>query len=166
MTEYQIFLCRFLVPLLAGCVAMHWDWRESKIPNRLTVPVAIAGLLFQLVTSGWSGLADGLLGFLIGFGLLLILFLLGGGGGGDVKWMAAIGAWLGPRHLLWVFVLSAFVLLFYLLGLLVVRGVMSITNKKTNPSAKALLSKTIPYAVPSTIALALRFAMVHLNQHY
>jgi prepilin peptidase CpaA len=45
---------------------------------------------------GWSGLAAGMLGLLVGFATLIVPWLMHGMGAGDVKLMMAIGVWLGP----------------------------------------------------------------------
>ena len=92
-----------ILPLV---LALWMGWRDLKtrrIPNFLTLGVALSGLAFQLVCYGWSGLSDGALGLLLGFSLLFLPYVLGGLGAGDVKALAAMGAWLGP-----VLVLSLF----------------------------------------------------------
>ena len=86
-----------------------------RIPNALTVPACVAGLLFHLAVGlFYAGMAGAgqkllfcLLGFAVGFGILLVLWLTGGGGGGDVKLMGALGTWLGPIYTFQVFVVSA-----------------------------------------------------------
>ncbi len=83
-----------LWPLLAG--TLYMDLRESRIPNLLTVSAALLGLIAHVVASGWNGLLTSLQGLLVGFLLLLVPFLLGGIGGGDVKFLAAMGAIMGP----------------------------------------------------------------------
>ena len=83
------------------------DFRTKKIPNWLTVPSAIAALLFHLVTGGGTGLLLALAGFAVGFALLILPWILGGGGMGDVKLLAALGTWLGPLMILPAFGLGA-----------------------------------------------------------
>jgi prepilin peptidase CpaA len=171
MSDSQIFLCRFLVPMIVGAVAMIGDIRSQKIPNKLTVSLCVAGFIFQIATGGWDGLFDALLGFAVGFGLLLILFILGGGGGGDVKFMAAVGTWLGPKHITYVFVLSAILLLLLTLVLLgwhvAKRGLSKSSSSFGNndQTVKSMLRSRIPYAVPATLAIAVRFAWMLLLQH-
>lgn len=97
-------------------VAAACDVRTRKLPNWLTVPGCLAGLVFNLVTGAFSGGFSGalhgglysLLGFATGFGILLALFCMGSGGAGDVKLMGALGAWLGYKHTLYVFFVSVF----------------------------------------------------------
>jgi prepilin peptidase CpaA len=88
-------------------VAAVSDWRTRRLPNWLTVSAFVAALVTHTVSGGLSGLGFSLLGFATGFGILLVLWLIGGGGGGDVKLMGALGAWLGVRFTLYVFVASA-----------------------------------------------------------
>ena len=78
------------------------DYRQHKIPNYLTVPAAIVGLAYSLL-SGWIGPASACAGLVVGFLVLLTPWILGGGGMGDVKLLAALGAWLGPFLILVVF---------------------------------------------------------------
>ena len=84
MPEMTVELVMFLVCVgsftLAAAIS---DYRYRKIPNKLTLPVFVLGLGYQLIARQWDGLADAGLGFLIGFGALFILFAIGGGGGGD-----------------------------------------------------------------------------------
>lgn len=98
-------------------VAAISDYRFRKIPNKLTVPVFLAGFAYQIAFFGMNGLLDGLAGFAIGFGTLFILWIIGGGGGGDVKLMGAIGIWLGRVLTTWVLGLST---IFVILGTVLV----------------------------------------------
>jgi prepilin peptidase CpaA len=96
-------------------VAAVCDLWAKKLPNVLTVPAFAAALVYHLVVgaldSGLVGAGQRLLvslaGFATGFGILLILWLIGGGGGGDVKYMGALGAWLGPSVTFKVLVVTA-----------------------------------------------------------
>jgi Flp pilus assembly protein protease CpaA len=54
-----------------------------------------------------SGLLFALGGFTVGFGILFMLWLVGGSLGGDVKFMGAVGSWLGAWLTFQVLVLSA-----------------------------------------------------------
>jgi prepilin peptidase CpaA len=91
------------------------DVRMRKLPNVLTVPAFGLGLLFHIVNgflqAGLSGTGHAVLfalgGFGTGFGILLVLWFVGGGGGGDVKFMGALGCWLGAWLTFQVLVLSA-----------------------------------------------------------
>ncbi len=109
----------FLVfPLLLACWMAWGDIRSHRIPNYLTLFTALSGLGFQVGAFGWAGLVQGLLGLMLGFGLMLPFYLKGGMGAGDVKALAALGAWLGPRPTLFLFIYMGLaglpLLLFYL----------------------------------------------------
>lgn len=105
---------RMLPPtaVLAGLlVAAVWhDLRTRRIPNRLVLGGAAAGLAFQALLTpgaglfsspfGGLGLLDGLAGLGLGLALLLPMYMLGAMGAGDVKLMAMSGAFLGPHQIL------------------------------------------------------------------
>lgn len=76
-------------------LTFYHDCKESKIPNRYTVTGALAGLAYHGFSGGWSGLAEALLGFAAGFGIMLALYVFGAVGAGDVKLFGAIGAIAG-----------------------------------------------------------------------
>lgn len=93
------------IPSVAVCIglcAVVTDVRARRIPNVLTFGATAAALLFHLVDGGTSGLGTALGGWAAGATLFLPFFLLGGMGAGDVKLLAALGAWLGPRDAFWM----------------------------------------------------------------
>lgn len=79
------------------------DGRELRVPNWLTYPMALSGLIYNVAFGGFAGLGDGLLGLVTGLLCLMPLYAVGGMGAGDVKLMAGVGAWLG-----WEVTLAAF----------------------------------------------------------
>lgn len=92
-----------LIPL-ALTVWIAWgDLRTRRIPNYLTLGTAAAGLAYNCMSQGLPGLANGILGMLLGFAFLILPYLWGGMGAGDVKALAALGAWLGPKLTVWLF---------------------------------------------------------------
>jgi prepilin peptidase CpaA len=93
-----------VLPLVLALGIAWGDVRTRRIPNYLTFGGALAGLGFQWGYYGWAGLASGLLGLGLGFFLLILPYLKGGMGAGDVKALAALGAWLGPRLTLQLFI--------------------------------------------------------------
>jgi prepilin peptidase CpaA len=108
-----------LVASLFTAAAAVWDMRQRRIPNALTVPVFLAGWIYQGIFHHWAGLADAGLGFAIGFGTLFILWITGGGGGGDVKLMGALSVWLGFHLTLLVVIVSTVLVLVFTIGTIV-----------------------------------------------
>lgn len=94
--------------LLGLCLlAVITDLRNRKIPNRITVPFALAGIIWQSYQFGWSGTKTSLFGFLVGFLIFLIPYIIRAFGAGDVKLMAAIGAISNWKFVLYTAVFTA-----------------------------------------------------------
>jgi prepilin peptidase CpaA len=92
-------------------VAAYFDIRWRRIPNWLTLPsfllaFALSAFLADFPMRGVRHAALGLLAAMI---VYLPLYLLRGMGAGDVKLMAAIGALVGWRDWLAIFILSSIV---------------------------------------------------------
>lgn len=105
VSGFWLMTCMILVP---GVLLASWiDYAERRVPNWLNALLAAAGLVAQGAYFGWSGLATGLLGLLVGFGVLIVPWMMHGMGAGDVKLMAAIGVWFGPWMTLVSFALGA-----------------------------------------------------------
>ncbi len=83
------FVCIVLI------VAAIIDGRELRVPNWITFPMVLSGLIYNTCVSGWEGFGLALWGMTVGLLTLLPLWAVGGMGAGDVKLMAGIGAWLG-----------------------------------------------------------------------
>ena len=99
MTYNTFIMATVLGIALVACVT---DARTRRIPNALTFGAALAGLLVQPLMLGTDGALLAASGWLVGLLVFLPFFALGGMGGGDVKLLAALGAWLGPRETLWL----------------------------------------------------------------
>jgi prepilin peptidase CpaA len=83
------------------------DGKELRVPNWITFPMVLSGLIYSTVVGG--SLSAGLVGMAMGLACLLPLYAVGGMGAGDVKLMAGIGAWLGWQITLESFMVSAVV---------------------------------------------------------
>jgi prepilin peptidase CpaA len=68
------------------------DLKMGRIPNFITLPAIVAGLVIQSALGGTAGLWQGLGGLAAGAIPMIVCWKIGGIGGGDVKLMAAIGA--------------------------------------------------------------------------
>lgn len=102
-------LCQ-LTAVVCTLIAVFTDLRRGIIPNGLTVPAAVGGIVFNLMTRGaMEGFSFAAGGLGLGLALTLSPFLLGGMGGGDVKLLGGIGAWVGPRCVFSIFVYGALI---------------------------------------------------------
>jgi prepilin peptidase CpaA len=99
----------FIILISALVAASLTDIAHQRIPNLITYPLALFGLLYHLHASGMNGLIFSFSGILAGAGLLLLFHLLGGMGAGDVKLMAAVGGILGPTGVFTAFLYSALI---------------------------------------------------------
>ena len=99
------FLVYFvLAPALVIITAV--DIKHQIIPDVITLP----GLVLGLVAGSYSiGYANSFMGFLLGCGLFYLLAILsnGGIGGGDIKYIAAVGAFVGWQKVLLIIFIGA-----------------------------------------------------------
>ena len=88
----------------SGIVSAFIDMRTRRVPNPLTLGIAVTGL--ALAATRWSGLSmtSALLGLATGVALMMPGYLFGAMGGGDLKLFAATGTFLGPQLTLIAFV--------------------------------------------------------------
>ncbi|OWK44977.1 A24 family peptidase [Fimbriiglobus ruber] len=183
-----VFGWAFIVCVGAVLAAASWsDVRRMIVPKPVTLTGLALGLVFTVARCAWlgaddkptwpgwfgtpgaaAGAADGvvfaLTGFLAGFALFFAFWILGLAGGGDVKIVAVIGTWVGPKYLFGVVLLSYPVVIALLL--LSLAGVtISMTTVKTPVAGPAPAKKkrltlySLPLAV-ATVAL-LTFSFRH-----
>ena len=158
-----------LIPL-ALTVWIAWgDLRTRRIPNYLTLGTAVAGLAYNFMSHGLPGLADGFLGMLLGFACLILPYLWGGMGAGDVKALAALGAWLGPKLTVFLFCYMGIAGGVIAVGYLVWQGILWEKIKKgwtfllnlmlcrpdgpPRPPSPAQLTEGIPYGVAIAVGM-------------
>jgi prepilin peptidase CpaA len=87
------------VALLASVTAAATDLRSGRIPNWLTLPLVVMGLVVNALTRGTWGATESAAGLLLCAGVPWAVFRLSVGraiGGGDVKLFGALGSLLGP----------------------------------------------------------------------
>lgn len=91
------FIHSVILVLAIGCAVMGalTDLRSRRIPNWLTGPTMLLGLLLHFVAGGWKEGASSLLGLFVCGTVFLVFYLAGGMGAGDVKFIAAEASLLG-----------------------------------------------------------------------
>jgi prepilin peptidase CpaA len=150
--------------LVFMAASVYTDVRTQRIPNLLTVPFAFGGVLFHCAAAGFmEGGLYALKGLSLGCLLLIVPFALGGMGGGDVKCLGALGAWMGPQRVFWIFLYGAVaggLLAFFLLirpsrgeglrGFLFRMKSGLVTGRFCGSSVKGT---RFPYTIPVTVGL-------------
>jgi len=120
-------------------VASLTDLLYRRIPNWLTLSSLICGIFFQIFFKGFDGFLASLQGIGIGFALTFVVYLVGGLGAGDVKLMAALGAFLGPKEIFMAFIFSSLLSGAYALVLLILHGFILQTIKRYFKMLRALI---------------------------
>ena len=115
--EHAIYWLVAVVLVVAAVI----DGRALKVPNWLTFPFALLGLV-AAVRPGGLGLMVAGQGLLLGLALLLPLYAVGGMGAGDVKLLAGVGAWIGPALVWESFIATAIVGAVMAIGMMVWSG--------------------------------------------
>lgn len=113
-----------LTPLIFALAAIViLDLAARIIPDLITLPMLVYAFLLAALNQTTTPFQS-ILGIVIGGGVPLILATISRGavGGGDVKLLAALGAALGWRGALYVFVLSHAAGALIILGLYLFRG--------------------------------------------
>jgi prepilin peptidase CpaA len=95
-------LLRLAALAIVMVIAVVYDVKENRIPNRLTViGFLVALILGAFSAGGFPGSA--LIGAVAALAISIPFFALGALGGGDAKLFAVAGAFLGPGGLFSVF---------------------------------------------------------------
>ncbi len=130
--------------LMIFVLLVAWfDVRERRIPNALVLPAALVGIGLNAARS-WDGLWFGGKGLLIGFGLLFIPYLLRVMAAGDVKFLAAIGAFVGGTGVVRVLLLALLAYPVLALGFLIQQRKLTLTLKRFARLTSSLFGVFIP----------------------
>lgn len=137
--------------ILAGAVVLAliagWtDLRRRRIPNWLTVPGLLVGMVANTVLGGWIGLKTSLLGAVIGLALLLPFVLLRSLGAGDWKLAGALGSFAGPALLMDLLIGSVFVAGLMAVGLIIYKGRV----RQTLRNIGHILISLVTFRLPGT----------------
>ena len=163
-------------------VAAFLDYRTLILPKSLTLSLLFVGFLANMIRGGWlgeqlrevwilpvgtrSGILDGLLfalaGFGAGFAIFFLMWIVGSCKGGDVKLFAALAAWIGPRRAFLVLIVClvevAFIVLFRIAHSLL--GGRAVSRE---PEKKRLLAFALPLAFATFVVLLWSFRVdLHL----
>jgi prepilin peptidase CpaA len=90
----------WIAVIAASTTAAIWDGRCRRIPNLLTIPLLLTGIIYSGLVWGGTGIQNSMWGCVVLAFPYICLFVIGGGGAGDAKLMGGIGAWLGLAHAL------------------------------------------------------------------
>jgi prepilin peptidase CpaA len=153
------------------------DWRWRRIPNAVTYPTMLVGLVLGAIESAGpagfpggvfvpagnhGGILDHVVGLAVGF-LVAYPFYAGGGlKAGDGKFLMAVGALLGTLFLLQAAVWGALVGGFIAIGFIVARRVAA-ARAGTGETVGGLLHTWIPYGVALGLGALMALA-IQLNQ--
>ena len=111
------------VVLVGVLVASGTDLQKFRIPNSLTYPLIVSGLMYHMLADQIFGLSTSVLGILVGILPFIALCAKGGMGMGDLKLMAGVGAWMGPWFTLHVIIVSGLATGCYSVGLIMLNRV-------------------------------------------
>jgi prepilin peptidase CpaA len=141
-----------LVFLALACVT---DARERRIPNSLVIAIAVGGVAYSIAVAPWlPGVTHALAGVATGLALWLPFVLLHAMGAGDMKFFAAVSAWLGPAASLRAALLAA--LLGGVLSLVwVARALVARRAGDGGGQTVPVLHERMPYGIAMALGTAI-----------
>ena len=163
-------------------VAAYVDGKELRVPNKITIPMIIAGWIYSMIAyqlngEGWYvGLGWSLAGTAVGLATLLPAYAIGGMGAGDVKMMGAIGAWIYCANTFYAFCVSAIVGALLSIGMIIwakqgqkhwnqffsiINEIVTVKNPETLATIAAERKSSmrlLPYGIPIAIGTVLYFS--------
>lgn len=98
------------------------DLRTRRIPNRLTGPAILAGILMHFALNGWRGLGSAAAAGAVAGAIFLVFFIAGGMGAGDVKLMTAVGCMAGLHSIAEILIMTSLVGGVFAVAVAIVRG--------------------------------------------
>ena len=107
MSKLHAELLYPVTSLACALAGASTDLRDRRIPNLLTLPSILFGLLLHFFIDGWRGMGNSALAGLIAGVIFLIFWLAGGMGAGDVKLITAVACIAGLSHVVYLLILTA-----------------------------------------------------------
>jgi prepilin peptidase CpaA len=146
--------------LLAMAVAGGWaDLRTRRIPNWLNLSGLILGIGLNTFFHQGDGLRLALTGSCLALLIYIPLYVIRAMGAGDVKFMAAIGAIVGPENWLTLFLMTAVLGGIASICLILVRGRLHVTLANLSTISTELLHGRLPYRKDPTLDVNDRHAV-------
>lgn len=81
-----------LAVLIVVLYSAVYDWKYRILPDYISLPIIVLGLIVALLQDNYSIY---LIGFGMGFSILMAMALIGNTGGGDIKLAGALGITFG-----------------------------------------------------------------------
>jgi prepilin peptidase CpaA len=180
MPKFGIEIVFAASSLFCAALSSVYDVRSRRIPNAITFPAMVFGLILHGTLGGWRQLLAAGTGGLICGVIFLVFYLAGGMGAGDVKLITAAGCIAGlpliGRLLLWTALAGGVMAI----GLAIYRGrlVTTVRNMWTivlhhrvmglTPHAQFNLSNDralrLPYALAITAGSALTLCLLAIER--
>jgi len=161
-------------------VAAVFDLSQRRIPNWLTVPGIVVGVLLHLAIGGFAQAGWSFLAGCIGGAFFLFFYLAGGMCAGDVRLITAIGCMLGITSIREVLLVTVFFGAALAVGMAALRGRLLETfrnvlivighhaenglsaHPELNVDSKQLLR--LPYALPVAMGCLMMFVMASIGE--
>ena len=128
----------FCVLAILLLIAVITDTRYHRIPNWLTYPSIIIGIICHTSIRGLEGLFFSIGGAGVGIVVLSFFYLMGGTGAGDVKLMGAVGGFLEPKGTFIAFLFASIVGGIYGLMFMILHGYLKQTTVRYGAIIKTL----------------------------
>lgn len=159
-----------VLAVILAIIAGITDWRSRRIPNWLTVPGLLLGIVANAMVGGWSGVKASLLGAGLGLLVLLPFVFVRSLGAGDWKLAGALGAFVGPGVLASLLMGSVFVAGIMALGLVIYKRRLKEMLRNIGKLLGSMLTFRMPgpevsldnpqsLKIPYGVALALTFVL-------
>jgi prepilin peptidase CpaA len=121
---------------LCAFIGSVFDVKSRRVPNLLTGPAVLFGLLLHFSLGGWGEMGVSAMAGLICGAVFLVFYLAGGMGAGDVKLITAVGCLCGLHNIACLLALTGIAGGVMAVGLAVSRGRL----KETLGNVVALVS--------------------------